>query len=88
MHGALEVHQIQALDSVRIPYQHIPNFVQDRPLRICDHIGGMTLKQGRFDEKPGLAGTAAADHTDIFVPGVLFGISLAFSKYSRYNKID
>ena len=40
-------------------------------LGVCHHIGAVHLHQVRFQPEPGLTGTGAADHQNIFVSGGL-----------------
>lgn len=70
-HGFSEVYQVEALDTVFLPFQESADLRQQGSFRISADIGRMSLQQRRLTEEPRLAAAGTADHQHIFVPGGL-----------------
>lgn len=66
-HGFFEIDEVQALDTVMLPFKQPSDFVQDRSFRVGHDIGGMALQKGRFCEKSCFAAARTADDKNVFV---------------------
>lgn len=71
MHRFLEVDGVEDFDAVAVFLEGHAAVEDDIALRISDNVGAMHLKQVWLEPIARLAGTRAADHQHIFVPGIL-----------------
>ena len=69
--GFSEVYQVEALDTVFLPFQESADLRQQGSFRIGADIGRMGLQQRRLTEEPRLAAARTADHQNVFISGIL-----------------